>query len=231
LTRRIHGGEITEDSHPYYHLMVKRNDRCVSYHPFPGDRIFGKTKTSQPRYDFIQHEKERNLLIMSRTILSGRVVISIDPLAPEEIILSGIRQIRDAAQIACKAHINEMVEQLNKAHGMNDEINKGENKSIEMRFVCHPLKVEAYIEYLRKYDQVIAYCMANKIPLTVRDGVQVMKEKGFPYKVMFPHTDDDRKNDNLTKKWREATRRAFYLIRCAPNIPFAPLRTEKNQLE
>jgi hypothetical protein len=100
-----------------------------------------------------------------------------------------------------------------------------------MRFVCHPLKVKAYIGYLRKYDRVIAHCKANNISLTVRDGLQEMEAKGFNYKVMLSPTDDDRERDNMTKKWREATRRAFYLIRCAPNIAYAPLRTGKNQLE
>jgi hypothetical protein len=211
IKKNINEGYDPRNVHPYNHLTKKQQP--IIQHRIPN----AKSMTFIPsKYDFDKAGDNNDLVSIQRSILQDRLVLSIDVLAKEKDIIKGVQRIRDAA---LKMHRNNVME--------DDADNKIFRGETSVGFICYPRDIKKYIDWLKKYDEVIFYCRNEKMPMDIENGALIVSRNQFSFKCMLPDDHDKTKTENLAKKWREAYYKAVKLIQAAPNIPFSPLRTPK----
>ncbi len=230
IKNNIIAGTISQEAHPYWDLSIKK--KAVLQHAVPGRDQF--PSDNLPRYQFKEDESNKSLLIIDKSRLIDRVVISIDPLAKEEVIKREIEQIRDKALSFINSYYAEETQRKTRimeieAEAENAKMTEDEEPSIKIKPETryHRASIKNYIAWLHTYDKIIDYCKSNGTPTDERNGAVVIRANRFEYKNLVENNHDVAKIENHTRDIRRDYKNAIKLIQQAPHIKFSPDRTPK----
>lgn len=226
--------EIKKDpivDHPYNHLFKKSEP--VLYHGVPGSKYYNQKSGS--RYDF--EDQDDKSVCIKKNIIMNRLVISIDPMAPNSELLKLIKEVKSRA-----LHVKDIYELATQ-----ERLNKITDKYALGRYAIanspyNSAKINSYMGWLKKYDQVINYCRtksaevpnSKKYRLRNHDGV-ITITANFNFKEMYDENKEENVNKDVDKKeqaedekiddarrtWLYWYREAVKLIMLAPNITFS----------
>lgn len=229
IKKQIKEGANPLDIHPYYDLFNQSETKQVIFHGVFGTKYYYKNKT-KPR-DFFESSNDKNVLCIKKSEIIDMVTISIDPLVSNKILFEEIKKIK--ANALKESHNYNVDKNIRLAIMDKEDIKEGEcsttRRNRHIDFKCYTRDIPEFMGLLKKYDELINYCMkkgkenptALEFKLIKKDGaLAVTSNFTFQHMVAKKYAYGSKAYNNQRRIWQSQYEKALELIKSAPNIVF-----------
>lgn len=207
IRTKIDNGADPNEVHPY-HYMFEYEQNVITQHHVSNIESDYYDNPNRPQESVKIDSDAYRRYQEFKTIVKDRILLSIDPMARDEDIITEIKKLKKGKRTALKHELNTL-----KAKGKRS---------------YYPRDINKYIGWLLKYTEIVEN-LTQKVGvqgLTISDGV-VALPSDFRFSDMVPSNTPGKKFEGQEKAYRVAYQESIDLIRSSPNITFRAHRTQK----